>query len=384
MEKEGEKGYSHLLEHLIFQGTLDKDAKAIALAFDKLGTEANAFTERDNTCFYVKVLKEYALSAIDLLAEMLSYPAFREKDVEKEKKIVLEEFKSYNDSPEQKIHDMALRAIWGDHPLSYSPLGKVEDLLEANSDRLRSFWNENYTSDNLLVAIAGDIEKEDVMDVLSKYPLLNKHKEKLKDQPPPSINPTLVCEEDDTEITHIAISGPGVSYKEPSFYTANALTVILSNSMSARLFQKIREERGLAYSLYSYLLSFKDVGAFTFYVGTGSNSNEEVLRIILDEYDNLCNEPVTEEELDRAKAHLASSLILGTEGTFGRMEYIARMFYSYGRLIPIDEMLAKIQSITPKDIQEVSCKLFKGKLGMAIVGKDVGEIGERLWKVLRS
>lgn len=315
---------------------------------------------------------------------MLSYPAFREKDVEKEKKIVIEEFKSYNDSPEQKIHDMGLKAIWGDHPLSYSPLGRVEDLLEATPDRLRLFWEENYTSDNLLIAIAGDIDKEDVLDVLSKYPLLNRSKRLLKEQSPPSINPTLVYEEDDTEITHIAITGPGVSYTEPSFYTASALTVILSNSMSARLFQKIREERGLAYSLYSYLLPFKDVGAFTFYVGTGSNSNEEVLKIILDEYNNLCNEPVTEEELDRAKTHLASSLILGTEGTFGRMEYIARMFYSYGKLIPIDEILAKIQEITSEDIREVSCRLFKDKLGIAIVGKDVRETGEKLWEMLRS
>ncbi|HHV80338.1 TPA: insulinase family protein [bacterium] len=369
---------------MIFQGTEDKDAKAIALAFDRLGTEANAFTERDSTCFYVKVLKKYALPAVDLLAQMLSYPAFRKKDVEKEKKVVIEEFKSYNDSPEQKIHDMGLKSIWGDHPLSYSPLGKVDDLLDADPDKLRSFWEENYTSDNLLIAITGDIDREDVMNALSKYPLLNRYRKTLRDLSSPSVNPTLISEDDDTEITHIAIAGPGVSYMEPYLYAANALTIILSNSMSARLFQKIREEKGLAYSIYSYLLPFKDAGIFVSYVGTGSNSNEEVLSIILDEYKALCNEPVTEEELDIAKAHLASSMILGTEGTFGRMEYIARTFYSYGKIISLDEVLNKIQFITPEDIQKISSRLFKDKLGIAVLGKNGRKIGENLWEILKS
>lgn len=324
------------------------------------------------------------MCAIDLLAQMLSYPAFREKDVEKEKKIVIEEFKSYIDTPEQKIHDMGLEAIWGDHPLSYSPLGRIEDLLDANSSKLRAFWEENYTSDNLLIAIAGDIDKEEVMGVISKYPLLNRYKNDLRDPSPPSLNPMLVCEEEDIEITHIAISGPGVSYTDPYFYPTSALAVILSNSMSARLFQKIREERGLAYSVYSYLLPFKDVGAFVSYVGTGSNSNEEILRIVLNEYNTLCNETVTQEELDRAKAHLTSSIILGTEGTFGRMEYIARTFYSYGKVIPIDEVLDKIQRITREDIQEAACRLFGDKLGIAVLGKDGKKVGERLWKILRS
>lgn len=369
---------------MIFQGTEEKDAKALALAFDKLGTEANAFTERDNTCFYVKVLKKYALSAIDLLAQMLSYPAFREKDVEKEKKIVIEEYKSYMDNPEQRVHDMGLKAIWGDHPLTYSPLGEVEDLLEANPDKLKSFWMENYTSDNLLIAIAGDIDERDVESVISQYPLIERKTETNRPLSPPDVEPVLVCEDDDTEVTHIVLVGPGVAYNEPYLYPASALTVILSNSMGARLFQKIREERGLAYSLYSYLLPFRDAGIFASYVGTGSDSNEEVLKIILDEYRALCNETITNDELERAKVHLSSSLILGTEGTFGRMEYLAKSFYSYGRVIPIEEMLAKIQEITPKDIQEVSCKLFNSGLGIAVLGKEGRKVGERLWRVLRS
>ncbi len=369
---------------MIFQGTEEKDAKSLALEFDKLGTEANAFTERDNTCFYVKVLKKYALAAIDLLAQMLSYPAFREKDVEKEKRIVIEEYKSYMDNPEQRVHDMGLKAIWGDHPLTYSPLGRIEDLIEANPDRLRSFWMENYTSDNLLITIAGDIDERDVENVISQYPLTKRKSNTNKSFSPPDVDPELVCEDDDTEVTHIVLVGPGISYSEPYLYPASALTVILSNSMGARLFQKIREERGLAYSLYSYLLTFKDTGAFASYVGTGSDSNEEVLRIILDEYKALCNEAITDDELERAKAHLSSGLILGTEGTFGRMEYLAKSFYSYGRVIPIEEMLAKIQEITSKDIKEVSCRLFNNELGIAVLGRDGRKIGERLWRVLKS
>ncbi|MCX7796450.1 MAG: insulinase family protein [bacterium] len=384
IERKGEKGYSHLIEHLIFQGTEEKDAKALALAFDKLGTEANAFTERDSTCFYVKVLKKYALSAIDLLAQMLSYPAFREKDVEKEKKIVIEEYKSYMDNPEQRVHDMGLKAIWGDHPLTYSPLGEMEDLLEANPDKLRSFWMENYTSDNLLIAIAGDIDERDVKNIISQYPLIKRKANVIKSFPPPDIDPAPVCEDDDTEVTHIVLVSPGVTYNEPYLYPASALTVILSNSMGARLFQKIREERGLAYSLYSYLLPFRDAGIFASYVGTGSDSNEEVLKIILDEYKILCNETITDDELERAKVHLSSSLILGTEGTFGRMEYLAKSFYSYGRVIPIEEIITKIQEITPKDIQEISCKLFNNDLGIAVLGREGRKVGERLWKVLRS
>lgn len=369
---------------MIFQGTEDKDAKALALEFDKLGTEANAFTERDNTCFYVKVLKKYALSAIDLLAQMLSYPAFREKDVEKEKRIVIEEYKSYMDNPEQKVHDMGLKAIWGDHPLTYSPLGRVEDLIEADPDRLRTFWMENYTADNLLISIAGDIDERDVRGIISQYPLINRKAKNVRALSSPNVDPVLVCEDDDTEVTHIVLVGPGVSYNEPYLYPASALTVILSNSMGARLFQKIREERGLAYSLYSYLLSFKDTGAFASYVGTGSNSDEEVLKIILDEYKSLCNETIADDELDRAKVHLSSSLILGTEGTFGRMEYLAKSFYSYGRVIPIEEILAKIQEITPRDIQEVSRRLFNNDLGIAVLGREGRKVGERLWKVLKS
>jgi predicted Zn-dependent peptidase len=369
---------------LIFQGTEDKDARALALAFDKLGTEANAFTERDSTCFYVKVLKKYALSAIDLLAQMLSYPAFREKDVEKEKKIVIEEFKSYMDNPEQKVHDMGLRAIWGNHPLTCSPLGRIEDLVSADPDRLRLFWEENYTSDKLLIAIAGDIDERDVKDIVSQYPLIKREMADARDQSTPSLDPILVSEDEDTEITHIVLIGPGVSYSEPYLYPASALTVILSNSMGARLFQKIREERGLAYSIYSYLLSFRDTGAFASYVGTGSDSDEEVLRIILEEYRSLCNDTISDEELERAKAHLSSGIILGTEGTFGRMEYIAKSFYSYGRVIPVEEVLARIQDITPGDIQETSNRLFSNNLGIAVLGKEGKKVGERLWRVLRS
>jgi len=369
---------------LIFQGTEDKDAKALALAFDNLGTEANAFTERDSTCFYVKVLKKYALSAIDLLAQMLSYPAFREKDVEKEKKIVIEEFKSYMDNPEQKIHDMGLRAIWGDHPLTYSPLGKIDDLVSADPDKISLFWKENYTSDKLLIAIAGDIDERDVKDIISQYPLIKREAVSTRGSSTPLLDPILVSEDEDTEITHIVLVGPGVSYSEPYLYPASALTVILSNSMGARLYQKIREERGLAYSIYSYLLSFKDTGAFASYVGTGSNSDEEVLRIILEEYRSLCNEPISNSELERAKAHLSSGIILGTEGTFGRMEYIAKSFYSYGRVIPIEEILAKIHDITPKDIQETSWKLFNAPLGIAVLGKEGRKVGDRLWSMLKS
>ncbi|MGC9064990.1 MAG: M16 family metallopeptidase, partial [bacterium] len=273
IEREGEKGYSHLIEHLIFQGTEDKDAKTLALAFDKLGTEANAFTERDSTCFYVKVLKRYALEAIELLAEMLSFPAFREKDVEKEKKVVIEEFKSYMDNPEQVIHDMGLKALWGEHPLSNSPLGEIDDLLSADPDKLKRFWSRTYTSDKLLVAIAGDLDENDVKRVISSYPLFSRGNSSLDFEDAPSLNPQLLYREDDTEITHIVLIGPGPSYGDRDFYSANALTVILSNSMGARLFQKIREERGLAYSVYSYFLPFKDTGVFASYVGTGSNSN---------------------------------------------------------------------------------------------------------------
>jgi len=384
IEREGERGYSHLIEHLIFQGTEDKDAKALALAFDKLGTEANAFTERDSSCFYVKVLKKYALDAIDLLAQMLSFPTFREKDVEKEEKVVIEEFKSYIDSPEQVVHDMGLKALWGEHPLSSSPLGEIDDLLAADPDKLRNFWTDTYTSDKLLVAIAGDLNEDDVKTVISAYPLFTKEGNLRKTQDTPLLNPQLICKDDDTEITHIVLIGPGPSYGDRDFYNTNALTVILSNSMGARLFQKIREERGLAYSVYSYLLPFKDTGVFASYVGTGSNSNEEVLRIILNEYRALCENLITKEELERAKAHLSSGMILGTEGTFGRMEYIARSHYSYGRIVSIEEMLSYIQEITPESIQETCCRLFNSKFGIAVLGREGKRVGESLWKILES
>jgi len=384
IEREGERGYSHLIEHLIFQGTEEKDAKTLALAFDKLGTEANAFTERDSTCFYVKVLKRYALEAIDLLAQMLSFPAFREKDVEKEKKVVIEEFKSYMDNPEQVIHDMGLKALWGEHPLSNSPLGEMEDLLSADPDKLRRFWSKAYTSDKLLVAVAGDLDIDDVKGIVSSYPLFSRGNSSIDPEDPPFLNPQLVYRDDDTEITHIVLIGPGPSYGDRDFYSTNALTVILSNSMGARLFQKIREERGLAYSVYSYFLPFKDTGVFASYVGTGSNSNEEVIRIILDEYESLCHNLITKEELDRAKAHLSSGMILGTEGTFGRMEYIARSYYSYGRIVSIDEMLSYIQEITPESIREACCRLFNSNLGIAVVGREGKKVGESLWEILRS
>lgn len=357
-EEPEEAGISHLIEHLLFKGTAKRNAKQIAEAIEEVGGQLNAFTSKEYTCYYVRVLAEYLPLAVDVLSDMVFNSLFREEDIAREKKVVAEEISMYEDTPDDIIHDYFSQTIWDGHPLGRPIIGTMDSLSRINRERLLSFYNRHYSPSNMVVALAGKFQHSEAVDLLGSA-LASLPAHKVENQiTPPQTKATIKSFYRDLEQVQICMGVPGVSLYDENVYHLQIVNNILGGGASSRLFQRVREERALVYAIYSYYLSFLDSGLFTIYAGTNPVNCQDVLDLSWQEIYDITESGVLEKELKRAKTQVKGSLLLAQESVLQRMHRLGKSELVYNRLITIEEILDKINALTEGDVQSFARKIF--------------------------
>lgn len=368
-EIEGYEGISHFIEHMFFKGTENRSARQLAESLEAVGGQLNAFTTKEFTCYYAKVLDEDVSLAIDVLSDMFFHSLFDSKEIDKEKNVVIEEIKMYQDTPDELIHDLFSQYVWNGHPLGKPILGVEDTINGLTNEKVRHYMNTRYTPDQVVIAVAGKIKHEDIVQQLSVFGDFKREKEKLLlDHPQGSVVRKAVGK--DTEQMHLIVGVPGLGQDDDDMYVLHIINNILGGGLSSRLFQEIREQRGLAYSVYSYHSTYVDTGLFAIYAGTNPNKTEEVIKCILDEMNKLKLEGITEEELTRTKAQIKGNLYLGLESVSSRMSRLGKSELSFGRVKTAEEAVEHLEKVTLADVKRVMERLWiKEKISILTLGQ---------------
>ena len=369
-------GVSHFLEHMFFKGTKTRTAREIAESFDSIGGQVNAFTSKEYTCYYAKVLDDHAKYALDVLADMFFHSTFDEEELKKEKNVVYEEIKMYEDTPDDIVHDVLSRATFGDHPLGYPILGTEETLTTFNGDTLREYMNEHYTPDNVVVSVAGNISEEFIKDIEKLFGTYETGSKKQKFEKPNFMNQKL-AKQKDTEQAHLCIGFNGLQVGHENIYSLIVLNNILGGSMSSRLFQDVREQKGLAYSVFSYHSSYADNGILTVYGGTGSKQLNELFETIQETLATLKSEGITAKELANSKEQMKGSLMLSLESTNSRMSRNGKNELLLGRHRTLDSIIDMVNGVSEESVNTLANQVFTDSYSVALISPE-GKLPEDL------
>ena len=372
-EGEADAGIAHFTEHMLFKGTATRSAEEIAQQVDSLGGQLDAFTAKECASYYIKVLDEHLPRAVDLLSDLLLRPAFDAADVQREAQVILEEIKMVEDTPDDLVHELFTRGFWPGHPLGRSILGSPASVAAITSESLRAFFGRSYVAGNLVVAAAGNVDHAVLRDRVGEaFGDLPARAEPAAETPP-AVRPGLAVRTKPIEQTHVCIGTRAYPHAHADRYPSYVLNVVLGGSMSSRLFQNIREKRGLAYAVSSGLEAYRDTGVLTVYVGCAAAAVREVIDLVVAEMRGLAREPLPADELQRARDHLKGSLVLGLESTASRMSQLARSEIYFGRQFELSEILARVDAITAEDVQRVAADLFSNSnLAATVLGPDDG------------
>lgn len=365
-ETKQDNGISHFLEHMFFKGTTSRSAKEIAETFDEIGGNVNAFTSKEYTCYYARVLDQHAPIALDVLADMYFHSVFDEEELEKEKNVVIEEISMYEDTPDDLVHDLIARASFADHPLGSSILGTEEVLRALKRDDLINYIERRYLPANTVVTVAGNFDESLIEEIKRRFSAFQRQAPAF-DVAQPVFAANAIPQHKATEQAHLCISLPGYPVGHEEIYSLILLNNVLGGSMSSRLFQEIREERGLAYSVYSYHSSYKETGTFTIYTGTAPEQVGQVFDIVAHVLRDVAENGITDKELNKGKEQLKGSLMLSLESTNSRMSRLGKNELLLGRHLSLDEILAKIDRVSHESVHAVARELFRSKLALAMV-----------------
>ena len=362
-------GVSHFLEHLLFKGTKLRSALDISAQIEAVGGETNAFTAKEYASYYIKVLDEHLPLAIDILSDIVRNPAFSPEDIEREKKVVLEEIKMVEDTPDDLVHELFTQGFWENHPLGRPILGTKETVESFNADLLRDYFTKAYTAKNLIVSAVGNLEHDRVRDLVAeKFGSLVEPGEAVRDEAP-RVVPKILVRTKELEQSHLCLGVGSYPQNHDDRYSSYVLNTLLGGSMSSRLFQNVREKRGLAYAVFSGLSAYRDAGSFTVYAGCSNEAVGEVVDLIVEELRNVKQTPVPDAELQRSKDHLKGSLMLSLENTASRMSHLARQEIYFDRQFGLDETLQGIEKVTAAEVQRVAADLFHdGSLAATVLG----------------
>lgn len=368
-EKGHQAGICHFIEHLLFKGTESRTALQIAKEIDSVGGVLNAFTGREFTGIYSKVLQKDLPLALDILSDIFRHSLFHSKEVEKERKVILQEINLVEDTPDDYVHDLFNQAFWGSHPLGRSVLGTASTVNSITRDELSSYFLQGYTPARTLVTAAGRLEHQKVVDLVQTAFDGFSARANTGVAEPPSPSGKVILKSKALEQVHFCMGTTSLPHSHPSRFSCYVLNTILGGSMSSRLFQEIREERGLAYSVYSYLNAYLDAGSLAIYVGTSREALREVVCIILRECRRLVELPVDGEELQGTKEQLKGNLLLSMEHTENRMSRLGKNEIYYGRTLPVEEILASIDRVNVGDIQDIARQIFQPQFfALAMLG----------------
>ncbi|MBM6618394.1 M16 family metallopeptidase [Bacillus suaedaesalsae] len=371
-ETKENNGVSHFLEHMFFKGTKTRSAREIAESFDSIGGQVNAFTSKEYTCYYAKVLDDHSNYALEVLADMFFNSTFDEEELNKEKNVVYEEIKMYEDTPDDIVHDLLSRATYKDHSLGYPILGTEETLSAFNGDSLRQYMRETYTPENVVVSVAGNIDDSFIKEIENYFGSFESTATP-QETIVPSFHSDKLTRKKDTEQAHLCLGYEGLPVGHQDIYSLIVLNNVLGGSMSSRLFQEVREQRGLAYSVYSYHSSYKDGGMLTVYGGTGSQQLNVLYETIQNTLLTLMDKGITTKELQNSKEQIKGNLMLSLESTNSRMSRNGKNELLLKQHRTLDEILENINEVTEETVNELGRKLFNTAPSVSLVSPD-GEL----------
>ena len=369
-------GASHFLEHLLFKGTKKRTSLEISSAIEAVGGETNAFTSKEYTCFYARVIDKDLPLAVDVISDLITSSVVKAVDVDAERKVVLEEIAMRDDDPSDLIHDLFLEKYYGDTPLGRPILGTVKSIKGMSRNTVFNYYRNRYKPEDLVVSVAGNVKHKNVVamveEALSKDSFLDQPKKDFKVRSSPQIKVAgkgeVTLLERKTEQAHIVYGVPGVARDDKRRFALSILSSALGGGMSSRLFQEIREKRGLAYSTYAYSQQFAGSGVLSFYVGCKPNKAKEAIKIIQSILYDVAENGLTSDEISRAKGAVSGSLVLSQEDTGSRMTRIGKSELVYGQVLSFDEILREISSVTPEQIKEIARQSLPTSPTLALVG----------------
>jgi predicted Zn-dependent peptidase len=372
-ERRSLAGTSHFLEHLLFKGTERRDALEIAAVIDAVGGELNAYTAKEHTCYYARVLDEDLPLAVDVVVDMVTSSLLRSDDVDSERSVVLEEIAMHDDDPSDAVHDAFAAALHGDAPLGRPVIGSVESIRALSRTSVAGYYRRRYTPASMVVAAAGSVEHGPLLDLV-RAAFAERLSGDAAPAPPraagraPASYSAVVCRARPTEQANVVLGTTGLRRGDPRRFALGVLNGALGEGMSSRLFQEIREKRGLAYSVYSYVCSHADTGEFGVYAGCAPGHVDEVLALVRAELDRAARGGVTDDEVRRSQGAKRGSLVLGLEDTESRMTRLGKGELLHGELLSTDEVLARIDAVTPDDVRAVAADVLTRPLSLGVIG----------------
>ncbi len=351
-------GTAHFIEHMLFKGTEKRSAFDIASAIDSVGGMMNAFTGKELTSFYIKIPDYHLSMAIDLLADIFIHSCFNEDEIRKEQSVILQEINMIEDSPDDYIHDFFENVFWNDHPLSLPILGKKDQVASFTREKILSFFNARYKSDNLVLAAAGNLKHDMLSDLVEQAfgSISGKTHPSIKSTP--VVTSKVATLEKDLEQVHMIVGTLAPSATSPNRYSSFLLNAVLGGCMSSRLFQEIREKKGLAYAIHSYLNPYMDVGSLGIYAGTSEDRVQIVVKLILAELKRLRDNILSEKEMMQAKELIKGNFLLSMESTDNRMIRLAKNEIFFERHISPEDVIASIDAVTAEDVKNLACEIF--------------------------
>jgi predicted Zn-dependent peptidase len=358
-EKPEESGLSHFIEHMIFKGTAKRTAIQIAKEFDAIGGHCNAFTSKENTCYHAKVMDTYSDTMVDLLSDIFLNSVFDAAEVERERQVILQEIRMVEDVPDEHIHVLLAKAAWGNHPLGRSILGSPETVASFDSDRIKEYFRRAYQPERIVISAAGNLEHEPFTELIARSFEVVSKENNFPERTPPSLNRVIEAHRKQLEQVHICLGAKGVNATDPRRYDCAIMNVIFGGNMSSRLFQEIRERRGLAYAVYSFLSLYSDTGTWGVYVGVDNSNTDEALDVIVKEMTRMKKTVVDDSELLNAKQYLKGGLYLAAESTENQMTRIAQNEMTFGRYVPLKEVEDKIEKVAAEDMLELAQEIFR-------------------------
>src|SRR5246500_1945571 len=353
-------GISHFIEHMVFKGTRNRSAEAIARQVDSIGGNLDAFTAKECVCFNVKVLDEHLPVALDIVSDLVLNPIFDASDIVRERRVILEEIKMDEDNPDYLVHEIFTQNFWKDHPLGKPILGTKETVKAFEQPMVLDLYGKRFTPGNLIIAAAGNLNHKRFVELVAKhFDRMKPAKNGLHGSPPKIVPRITLRNKKSLEQVQICLGVPSHPIAHEKRFASYVLNTLLGGGMSSRLFQNIRERQGLAYSIYSDLSPYRDTGCLSVYAGTSRESAGKVVQSVISEFKKLKSETLSEEELRRAKDQLKGSLMLSLESSTARMSNLARQDMYFDRFYGIDELIAKIEAVTAEDLHEMANDFFR-------------------------
>lgn len=368
-ESKEENGISHMIEHMVFKGTEKRTAKDIAISLESLGGHLDAYTSKEETCYYARVLDEHVPLAVDVISDLATHSLFAEKDLEKEKKVVLEEIKGVEDSPDDLVFEILGSALFEGHPLGQTVLGPPGNCKRWTGEKLKGYWSGHYLTPSVIVAAAGSVGHSELVKLAEQAFEFPRGDFKRNDRALPEFRPKAKIRRKKIAQAHLALGCRTFPFTDPRRFALIILSTVLGGGMSSRLFQTVREKEGLAYAVFTYSDFFQDTGMFGVYLGVDPQKVLDALRLVLKEIEVLRQEGISEQDLEDAKQQIKGNMMLGLESTSNRMMRLARMEMTMGKYVTLDDTIEEIDKVTGEQVIAVARELIDPRrLSLAALG----------------